>query len=60
MDIRNVSGIQHLKFAVVTPENVAVSLHQHPDAAERFRAASPLKDILEVVELQDEIWWRQR
>lgn len=45
-------GLPHLRFIVVGRDDYAVSAHQHPDAAERFIAASPRSD-LRVVMLPD-------
>ena len=59
MDKRNVSGLRNLRFAVVTPQDVVVSLHQHPDGAEKARASYPLGAEFEVVELVDPIGYRQ-
>lgn len=38
-------GLNHLRFAVVGRDDYVVSLHQHPDAAERFAADSPRNDL---------------
>ncbi len=59
MEKRNVAGIPQLSFAVVTKQDVAISVHQHPDAAERSRKALPYPDEFEVVELLDPIGYRQ-
>lgn len=60
MDVRNVSGLRSLKFAVVDKQNNAVSLHQHPDAAETARKAYRLGEEFEVIELKDPISYLQR
>lgn len=59
MDKRDVAGIRALKFAVVDPTNNAISLHQHPDAAQRFIDDSPRND-LEAVELISVVSYLQR
>lgn len=61
MDKRNVAGISALQYAVVIKDqNVAVSLHQHPDAAERFIGTLNHPEDFEVVNLLDGIGYRQR
>lgn len=61
MDKRNVVGVNHLRWAVTDKHsNMVLSIHQHPDSAEEFRNLSQFADDFEVVELLDEIWWRQR
>lgn len=61
MDKRNVVGVKELRYAVVNKHsNVVISIHQHPDAAERFRNTSKFADDYEVVELLDQIGWRQQ
>jgi hypothetical protein len=48
---RKVTGLEHLRFVVVNPSGVAVSAHQHPDAAARFILTSAFPQDLEVVEI---------
>lgn len=61
MDKRNVAGMDELRWAVTDKHsNRVLSIHQHPDAAESFRKLSSFPDDFEVVELLDQVWWRQR
>lgn len=39
------SEIAHLRYAVVGDQEDVVSLHQHPDAAERFIRSSGRTDL---------------
>lgn len=59
MEKRDVKELGQLRFAVVTRQNIVVSLHQHPDAAERFRITNAIADDLEVVELVSRIGYKQ-
>jgi hypothetical protein len=45
-------GFEHLHWAVAGPQGDVVSVHQHPDAATRFIAAS-YRDDLSVVYLDN-------
>lgn len=49
MEILIPKGLEHLRFAVVGGDNYAVSLHQHPDSAERFAHDSPRSDLRAVM-----------
>lgn len=42
-------GLSHLRFAVVGRDDYVVSLHQHPDAAERFATNGPRNDLRVVI-----------
>jgi hypothetical protein len=59
MDVRDVVGLANLKYAVVTPQNVVVSLHQHPDAANRFISTYGPTSELEMVELRSDIGYKK-
>jgi len=60
MEKIDVAGLRGLRYAVVNEQNYAVSLHQHPDAAERFRLTSLHPDDFRVVELKSSVSYVQR
>ena len=60
MEKIDVKGLRELRYAVVNGQDYAVSLHQHPDAAERFRSTSAYPDDLQVIELKSAIGYVQR
>ena len=60
MEKIDVKGLRELRYAVVNGQDYAVSLHQHPYAAERLRTTSPIADDLRVVELKSSISYVQR
>lgn len=60
MEKIDVYGLRELRYAVVNEQDYVVSLHQHPDAAERFRLTSLNPDDFRVIELKSPISYVQR
>ena len=53
MKVRDVIGINDLKFAVVNAQYVVVSLHRNPDSAETARKSYRYGDDFTTIELDD-------
>lgn len=60
MEKIDIYGLREMRYAVVNEQDYAVSLHQHPDAAERFRLTSAHPDDFRVIELKSLIGYVQR
>ena len=61
MEKRNVAGIRQLSWAVVIKDqNMAVSVHQHSDGAQRYLDTLNHPEDFEVVQLLDGIGYIQR
>jgi hypothetical protein len=49
MDTLIPKGLQHMRFAVVDGQDYCISLHQHPDAADRLISVSARDDLRTVM-----------